>query len=48
MKKAEKLLRETDLKGYQVGEKVGIKDSHYFSIIFKKYTGISINNFRKI
>ncbi|WP_069999225.1 response regulator [Cellulosilyticum sp. I15G10I2] len=48
MKKAEKLLRETHLKGYQVGEEVGIRDSHYFSILFKKYTGFSINEFRKI
>lgn len=48
MKKAEKLLRETDLKGYQVGEAVGIKDSHYFSILFKKHTGISINEFRRM
>lgn len=48
IEKAVKLLKETDLKVYQVGEKIGIDDPHYFSIIFKKYTGLSINDFRKI
>lgn len=48
MNKAMELLKETDLKVYQVGEKVGIDDPHYFSIIFKKFTGISVNKFRKI
>jgi len=46
--KAMELLKETDLKVYQVGEKIGIDDPHYFSIIFKKYTGLSVNKFRKI
>lgn len=45
--KAVRLLRETDLKVYQIGEQVGINDPHYFSIIFKKNTGSSVNDFRK-
>lgn len=45
--KAEKLLKETEYKGYQIGEMIGIPDPHYFSILFKKYTGLSINAYRK-
>lgn len=47
MEYAMKLLLETDLKVYEIGEKIGIKDSHYFSILFKKYAGCSVNEFRK-
>ena len=47
IEKAVRLLKDTDLKVYQVGEKVGIADPHYFSIIFKKNTGSSVNDFRK-
>ncbi|WP_375103569.1 response regulator [Paenibacillus sp. RS8] len=46
MKKAESLLKNTDLKGYEVGEQVGIKDAHYFSILFKRFTGMSMNQYR--
>lgn len=47
METAIKLLRETDQKAYQIGEAVGIPDPHYFGVCFKKYTGMSINEFRK-
>ena len=46
MEKAAKLLKETDLKAYQVADRIGIKDPHYFGIVFKKFTGMSINDFR--
>jgi len=46
IKKAESLLNKTDLKGYEIGELVGITDAHYFSILFKKCTGISMNQYR--
>ncbi|PZD95265.1 two-component system response regulator [Paenibacillus sambharensis] len=46
MKKAETLLKTTDLRGYEVGEQVGIKDPHYFSVLFKKNTGRSVNEYR--
>lgn len=46
MKRAESLLMKTDLKGYEIGEQVGIKDAHYFSILFKKCTGMSMNQYR--
>ena len=47
MECAAKLLRETDLKVYQIVERVGINDPNYFGTIFKKYTGLSMNEFRK-
>ncbi|MEN8907488.1 MAG: response regulator [Clostridiales bacterium] len=46
MEKAIKLLRETDLKAYQIADRIGL-EPHYLSIIFKKYTGVSINDFRQ-
>lgn len=46
LKKAELLLKSTDLKGYQIGEMVGITDPHYFSILFKKNIGVSLSEFR--
>ncbi|HEX7713351.1 MAG TPA: helix-turn-helix domain-containing protein, partial [Bacillota bacterium] len=47
MEKARKIFKETDLKAYQVAERVGITDPHYFGLCFKKYTGISVNDFKK-
>ncbi len=47
MNHAMKLLRETVLKSYEVAEKVGYNDSHYFAISFKKYTGMTPKNYAK-
>lgn len=47
MEKAMELLRETDNKGYEIAELVGIKDPHYFSVCFKKYTGLSVSDYKK-
>jgi len=41
LKNAIKLMKETDLKVYEISEKVGYKDPRYFSDVFKKYFGIS-------
>jgi YesN/AraC family two-component response regulator len=46
IKRASELLRSTSMKSYEVGRQVGIHDPHYFSILFKKTTGISVNEFR--
>ena len=46
IKRAEHLLKTTDLKGYEIGEQVGITDPHYFSVLFKKTTGRSMNEYR--
>ena len=39
MERAKQLLRQTSLKNYEIAEKVGFSDPHYFSIAFKKMTG---------
>lgn len=36
---AKRLLENTSLRAYEVAEKVGYADSHYFSVTFKKLTG---------
>lgn len=48
MEKAMRLLRESDLRMYQIGESVGIVDPHYFSILFKKHAGMSPNEYRAV
>lgn len=47
IREVKKLLLETDLRGTQISERVGISDSHYLSILFKKQTGLCINEFKK-
>lgn len=47
MELAVRLLSQTDLKAYEIAERIGIQDPHYFSISFKKYTGRSFNDYRK-
>jgi two-component system response regulator YesN len=47
MKKAMELIRTTDLKTYEVAERVGYSNPNYFSICFKKYTGFSPTEFKK-
>lgn len=47
MKRAELLLKQTQLKGYEIGEQVGITDPQYFSVLFKKSVGRSMNEYRQ-
>lgn len=42
----QKLLKETQLKIYEIAELVGFNDSHYFGIVFKKTTGLSALEYR--
>ena len=44
---AKKLLLSTDLKGYEVAEQVGYADPRYFTIIFKKQTGMTAMEYRR-
>lgn len=37
----------TQMKAYEVGERVGISDPKYFGKCFKKYTGVSIQEYRR-
>ena len=41
MNKAKELLENTNMKNYEISEKIGFRDPHYFSIAFKKITGKS-------
>ena len=47
MEEACRLLRETDLKAYEIGNKVGYLDSQYFANIFKKEYGVTPIEYRK-
>lgn len=47
MERAIKLLNETDKKAYQIAEEVGINDPHYFSVCFKKFSGVCLNEYKK-
>lgn len=47
MAEAEKLVLSTELKAYEIAERVGISDPHYFSSCFKKYTGMSVSDFKR-
>lgn len=46
MEKAQQLLRSTDKKTYEIAYETGFSDPHYFSISFKKYTGMSPSDYR--
>ncbi|RDE27410.1 response regulator [Parageobacillus thermoglucosidasius] len=48
MKKAMELLRKKDTKVYEVAEMVGYSNPQYFSVCFKKYTGVSPLDFKKL
>ena len=39
MEKAKELMENTTMKNYEIAEKVGFSDPHYFGISFKKITG---------
>ncbi len=47
IEKAKELLRETNLKSYEIAEKVGFFDESYFSRSFKKVTGLSPNAYKR-
>lgn len=47
IEKAKELLNSTTLKTYEISEKIGYPDPHYFSYIFKKITGLTPSEFKK-
>lgn len=47
MDKAKELLETTTLKNYEIAEKVGFADPHYFGISFKKMTGCTPTEYAK-
>lgn len=48
MEEAQLLLRNTDLKNYEVAEKVGIMDANYFAVCFRKFCGITPGKYRQL
>lgn len=47
MEKAIELLKGGDMKAFEIADSIGISDSNYFSTCFKKYTGLSISEYKK-
>ncbi|WP_010175337.1 response regulator transcription factor [Bacillus coahuilensis] len=47
MKKAMELLDRTNLKVYEIAEKVGYVDDKYFRKVFKKFAGVTPNDYRQ-
>lgn len=46
MEKAMELIRNTDKKTYEIAYETGFSNPHYFSVSFKKYSGMSPSDFR--
>ena len=46
MEKAKELLKTSTLKSYEVAYNVGYSDPHYFSLSFKKYTGVTPSDYK--
>ncbi len=47
IEESKRLLDTTDLKVYEIAERVGISDPHYFSICFKKQVGVMVKEYKK-
>ena len=41
------LLKTEKWKGYEVAQMVGYSNAYYFGICFKKYTGLTLSEYRK-
>jgi len=46
IKRARELLRTTSLRTIEIADQVGYNDPHYFSLVFKRSTGLSPREFR--
>jgi Response regulator containing CheY-like receiver domain and AraC-type DNA-binding domain len=47
MERAKLIIIQSNLKSFEIAEKLGFKDCEYFSKVFKKYTGMTPTDFRK-
>ena len=47
VEKAKEFLKDSNLRAYEIAEKVGYSDSRYFGNLFKKVTGLSLTEYRK-
>ena len=45
--KAKELLEATEMRSSQIAQEVGYNDSHYFSYLFKKTTGLTPSEYRR-
>ncbi len=48
MEKAMALIKEKDIKAWEVAEAVGITSVNYFYTCFKKFFGISISEYKSM
>lgn len=46
IEKAKRLLKQTEKPSGEIAREVGYKDAHYFSYVFKKFTGLSPREYR--
>ncbi len=46
IEKAKHLIKNTDMKGYDIAYECGFSDPHYFSYIFKKNTGLTPREYK--
>ncbi|WP_338131382.1 helix-turn-helix domain-containing protein [Cohnella rhizosphaerae] len=47
MEESKRLLQQTDLRRYEIAERVGYESPEHFSKIFKKFYGISPSELKK-
>lgn len=47
MEKSRELLGTTDMRVYEVAALAGIPDAHYFGQCFKRFTGMTVNEYRQ-
>ncbi len=47
IQKAKNLLKSTDMRIYEIADKVGYRDAYYFSAAFKKIVGINPTDYRE-
>ena len=47
MEKSRELLGTTNMRAYEVAALVGMPDAHYFGQCFKRFTGMTVNEYRQ-
>ena len=47
MEKAKEYLRETGLCTYEIADRIGFDDPHYFSLTFRRRTGMTPKQYRE-
>jgi two-component system response regulator YesN len=47
MEKAVELLKQTNMKVYEIAEEVGIPSYRYFTVMFRNWTGVSPTDYKR-